>query len=84
MENVDIKSIVASRLKESRKAIGKTQEEVARLMYMTQQQYSRFENGIFELDYAQITFLCKLYDITADYLFGLSEINLIYPKTKHE
>lgn len=38
-------------------------------MYMTQQQYSRFENGVFELNYEQIIKLCKLFEITADYLF---------------
>lgn len=42
-------------------------------MYMTQQQYSRFENGLFELNYDQIVRLCKLFDISADYLFGLQQ-----------
>ena len=40
---------------------------------MTQQQYSRFENGKFELNYEQIIFICRLYDVSADFLFGLSE-----------
>ena len=69
----DIKKDVGLRLKECRKAIGKTQDEIAMLMLMTQQQYSRYENGIFELNYGQISFLCKLYNISADYLLGLSE-----------
>lgn len=47
-----------------------TQKEVAEKMYMTQQQYSRFENGIFELNYDQILFLCQLYEITPNDLFG--------------
>lgn len=40
-------------------------------MHMSQQQYSRFENGIYELNYSQIITLCRLYDISADYLFAL-------------
>lgn len=71
MENVICKQ-VGEKLKESRKAAGYTQAEIAKIMNMTQQQYSRFENGIFELNYAQIIKLCNLYDISADYLFGLN------------
>ena len=41
-------------------------------MYMTQQQYSRFENGVFELNYEQILRLCELLDITPNELFGIS------------
>ncbi|MDR1094539.1 MAG: helix-turn-helix domain-containing protein [Clostridiales bacterium] len=68
----DIKKAVGERLKESRSVSGFTQAQVAKRLYMTQQQYSRFENGIFELNYSQIVFLCKLYDVSADYLLGLS------------
>ncbi|MCL2861585.1 MAG: helix-turn-helix domain-containing protein [Firmicutes bacterium] len=71
--DIDIKKTVGQRLKESRVVSNKTQVEVARLMLMTQQQYSRFENGIFELNYSQIIFLCKLYDISADYLLGIAD-----------
>lgn len=62
---------VGERLKESRKQAGYTQAEVAKIMHMTQQQYSRFENGVYELNYAQIVDLCKLFDISADFLFNL-------------
>ena len=64
------KKEIGSRLKESRTAMGLSQSQVAKKMNMTQQQYSRFENGVFELNYAQIIFLCDLYDISADYLLG--------------
>ena len=68
---MDIKKEVGERLKEARRAAGYTQTQVAEIMLMTQQQYSRFENGIFELNYSQIITLCKLFDISADYLFDL-------------
>ena len=41
--------IVGENLKEARKFKGFTQKDVAEKMKMTQQQYSRFENGVFEL-----------------------------------
>ena len=34
-------------------------KEVANNFRMTQQQYSRFENGVFELNYTQIYEICK-------------------------
>lgn len=66
-----VKEQIGERLKESRKAAGYTQAQIAEKMNMTQQQYSRFENGVFELNYEQIILLCKIYDISADFLFSL-------------
>ncbi|MDE6075175.1 MAG: helix-turn-helix domain-containing protein [Clostridia bacterium] len=63
--------LIGNNLKEARKAAGYTQQQVADLMLMTQQQYSRFENGVFELNYGQIIKLCKLFDISASDLFGI-------------
>lgn len=63
--------IIGNNLREARKAAGYTQQQVADIMLMTQQQYSRFENGVFELNYGQIIKLCKLYDISASDLFGI-------------
>jgi len=68
---MDIKKEVGSRIKESRKYAGLTQAEMAEKMVMTQQQYSRFENGVFELSYSQLIKICTLFDISADYLLGL-------------
>ncbi len=69
---MNIKVEVGKRLKEARRIAGLTQKEVAGKLLMTQQQYSRFENGVFELNYEQIIFLCNLYDVSADFLLGLS------------
>ena len=66
-----IAEIVGKNLKQARKDKGITQKEVAEKMKMTQQQYSRFENGVFELNYAQIVELCTLYEITPNELFLL-------------
>ena len=63
--------LVGNNLKEARKAKGLTQKEVASFMLMTQQQYSRFENGVFELNYDQILKLCKLFDVTPNDIFAI-------------
>ena len=62
---------IGQNLKEARKFKGLTQKEVAMKLNMTQQQYSRFENGVFELNYYQIIVLCKLYEITPNELFNV-------------
>ncbi len=64
-----IAEMVGKNLKQARKDKGLTQKEVASRLNMTQQQYSRFENGVFELNYSQIIELCALYDITPNDLF---------------
>ena len=69
---MEIAKIVGNNLKVARRAKGYTQKAVAAQMYMTQQQYSRFESGVFELNYEQILRLCELLDITPNELFGIS------------
>lgn len=62
---------VGNNLKQARKYAGFTQKQVAEKFNMTQQQYSRFENGVFELNYTQILELCELYGITPNELFSI-------------
>ena len=61
---MELAKIVGENIKIARKIKGLTQRDVAQVFHMTQQQYSRFENGIFELNYDQIIKICKLLDIT--------------------
>ncbi len=62
---------IGENLKEARKFKGLTQKELAGMLYMTQQQYSRFENGIFELNYDQILKICDILDISPNELFDI-------------
>ncbi len=68
---MELAKIIGENLKLIRKSHGLTQREVAKEMMMTQQQYSRFENGVFELNYGQIKKLCELLDTTPNELFGI-------------
>lgn len=67
---MSIAQSVGERIKQARKLKGLTQKQVADVFHMTQQQYSRFENGVFELNYQQIVDICKLLDITPNELFN--------------
>ncbi len=69
---MDIAKKIGQNLKLARRDAGLTQKEVAAKMLMTQQQYSRFETGVFELNYAQILALCALYGITPNELFDVT------------
>lgn len=62
---------IGENLKEARKFKGLTQKELADMLYMTQQQYSRFANGIFELNYDQILKICDILDISPNELFDI-------------
>ena len=66
---MNISKEIGNNIKQARKYKGFSQKQVAQLMKMTQQQYSRFENGVFQLNYEQILFLFKLYDITPNDIF---------------
>jgi len=72
-DTINIKKEVGKRIKESRTYKNMTQVEVAKTLQMTQQQYSRFENGVFELSYSELVHICKLFDVSTDYLLGLKD-----------
>lgn len=68
---MEISKRVGANIKQARKDKGYTQKEVGAMLRMTQQQYSRFENGVFELNYAQILKICELFEITPNELFQI-------------
>ncbi len=63
--------IVGDNLKAARKAKGYTQKQVADMLSMAQQQYSRYENGVYEINYDLMLRLCKIFDITPNDLFDI-------------
>ena len=49
------------------------QSDVAKALGITQQVYSRYELGINEIPQRHIITLCKFYNVSADYILGLSK-----------
>ncbi len=60
-------------LKRAREHTDFTQTEVAKVLYTSQQQYSLYENGKRHLKSDQIIALSKLFQVSADYLLGLTD-----------
>ena len=69
----NIKSELGRRLKERRLQLHMTQRQVAEHLGVAQPVYQRFEKGIYECNYAQLVAICKLFDLSSDYLLGLTE-----------
>ena len=61
------------RLKELRKYNDISQKEIAEKLKISQQHYSMYENGKRILNAEQIIQICKEYNISANYLLGLSD-----------
>lgn len=61
------------RLREIREDRDLSQQEVGKIIQKSQQGYSHIENGRAELKIEDLIILCRYYDLTADYLVGLTD-----------
>ena len=61
------------RLREIREDRDLSQAEVGSVINKSQQGYSHIENGRAELKIEDLIALCKYYQLSADYLIGLSD-----------
>ena len=61
------------RIKDLREDRDLNQAEIAKIIKTTQQQYSKYENETNEIPVRHVVTLCKFYQISADWLLGLSE-----------
>lgn len=50
-----------------------TQEDVAKIIKTTKQNYGMIENGKRKLQIEDLIILCKYYDVTADYMLGFTD-----------
>ena len=62
------------RIRELREDNDILQKDVAKLLNTTQQHYSRIEKGTTEITADRIITLAKFYNVSADYILGLSDI----------
>lgn len=63
---------IGTRLKEAREGIA-SQQQIAELLNTTQQQISKYENNIQEIPCRHIITLAKYFDVSTDYLLGLTD-----------
>lgn len=65
--------VVAQRLKESRVTAGLKLKDAAEKLNITVQSVLRYENGSREPSLETLITFCKLYDVSSDYILGLSD-----------
>ena len=69
-KEMSLKQSLGARLKQARTDKHMTQKEVAEKLGMLQPAYARYESGKTELDYEKLVFLCNLFEITPNDLYG--------------
>lgn len=60
------------RLKDLREDRDLTQEELAKKLHMKREQYRRYETGINEIKASHIIMFAKFYNVSTDYILGLT------------
>lgn len=68
-----------NRIRELREDNDIKQVQLAKLLNITQAQYSRIENNEYELSYDGLIKLSKFYNTSIDYLLGLTDVKKPYP-----
>ena len=61
------------RLRNLREDNDKTQQQIADYLGTSQTMYARYERGANELPIHHLISLCRYYNVSADYLLGLSD-----------
>ena len=61
------------RIREIRIKNNETQKQLADLLETKQQAYLKYEKGINEMPIRRIIKLCKHYNVSADYILGLTD-----------
>ncbi len=74
--------IYIDRLKEIRKDKDYTQKDIAIYLNISQVQYSRYETGIRTIPIELLAKLSILYNVSIDYLIGLTDVRNPYPSSK--
>ena len=69
-----------SRLKETRKALKVTQKQVARGIGVAESYYQAYEYGKNEPSISKLMQFCRYFNVSADYLLGLSDEPVVLSK----
>lgn len=68
------------RLKKLRLEAGLTQQQLADQLSIRQNTYSQYESGQRQLPLDALVRLAKLYNVSVDYLLGLTDVDTPYPR----
>lgn len=70
---IKLMKIFSARLSELRKGTKLTQRQVAEMLNIKQQSYSRYEYGTGEPNLETLVKLAKFFEVSTDYLLGLAD-----------
>lgn len=79
-------TIYARRIRDLREDSDKTQQQIADYLGTSQTMYTRYERGANELPVRHLISLCKYYNVSADFILGLSNQKIrleITPNTRN-
>ena len=68
------------RMRNLREDSDKTQQEIAAILGISQTMYARYERGANEMPIRHLIRLAKYYDVSTDYLLGLTKEKKPFPK----
>ena len=57
-----------------------TQKELATRLGLKQQQYARYEKGVNVMPITYLANICRILDVSADYILGLTDSMISYKK----
>ncbi len=60
------------RIRDLREDNNKTQQEIANVLGTSQTMYARYERGANEMPIRHLMVLCRYYNVSSDYILGLS------------
>ncbi len=69
-----------TRIRQIREDRDLTQEQIGAVLQKSQQGYNHIETGRAELKIDDLILLCKFYELSADYLIGLTDKKQAIPK----
>ena len=66
-------NIIGKRIKELREQVGEKQEELGKMIFSSQSAISLYENGRIKPNVDTIAAIAKHYNVSANYLLGLTD-----------
>ncbi|MBC5726443.1 helix-turn-helix transcriptional regulator [Agathobaculum sp. NSJ-28] len=70
------------KIREIREDRGYTQQQIADILCVGQRTYSDYESGKTRIPLESAMLLARFYNVSLDYLVGITECAYPYPKTK--
>ena len=72
------------RIRDIRNDRGLTQKQIAKILHVSQNTYSQYEIGTSRFPLDVVVKLAEFYDVSMDYLVGLADDPMPYPRKRRQ